>query len=128
MDVSALKAGPELDALVAEKVMGWHLSERIAGRGRQWLDSTGASVSTQPREKPPFDWDWDYFEPSTDIDSAFAVAEKVDLFSSEVVLSRTYADDLWEVMELEQELRHTIAVADTVPSVICRAALKAVGA
>jgi len=68
-EVMALEAGPELDALVAEKVMGWHRAacsnwtERRSGQ--PWLDVDSLSAAN------PF------WSPSTDIAAAWEVVEKV---------------------------------------------------
>lgn len=59
------EAGRELDALVAEKVMGWTLDDEIDElSGRFWCTPDG------------FVWA-DNFEPSTDIAAAWTVAENL---------------------------------------------------
>jgi len=62
--MSEMKAGRELDALVAEKVMGWTLS------GRVWIDERGHLQTIEPTS-------FGSFEPSSDIAAAWEVVEKM---------------------------------------------------
>jgi hypothetical protein len=71
--ILALPAGPELDRLVAEKVMGWRLDEGLywldsAGKRTGWVHATGHDVYGGYR-------DW---RPSTDIAAAWQLLEGID--------------------------------------------------
>jgi hypothetical protein len=69
--MATLEAGADLDARVAELVMGWRL-ERTGGAGKyrdamRWVDANGTVVHVA-------DWHW---RPSSDIAEAFLVVEKL---------------------------------------------------
>lgn len=129
--MSELKAGRELDALVAEKVMGWRpmqggVSMEIGEKGDLWEDGSrkwyGKDGDPRPMRllpSPKF---------STDIASAWLVVEKTDpVFSW--VLSRAQDGDYDVSMTFHATDYEIVyeATADTAPLAICRAALKAVG-
>ena len=132
-----MEAGRKLDALVAEKVMGWRkermfLAEHNYGRdlpdrgdwvwrtpgqkGYRWL-VRGASFQDDD-EKPGF-------HPSTDIAAAWEVVEKVRL-------SVIPHPNGWHASYLDERDSANFrflyaAVAPTAPHAICLAALKAKG-
>jgi hypothetical protein len=57
--VSTLEAGYELDAQVAEQVMGWHLEEGAAywpNTERVWRDAAGRRMGTVAEWSPSTDW------------------------------------------------------------------------
>lgn len=110
------KAGRELDALIAEKVMGWRFMSRpvepllpplvdgaIRAEDLRWRDSGGFFVV------PPY---------STDIAAAWELLNKIHPYA----LSIGYQDNCW----LVSASRKLLATADTAPLAICLAALKAV--
>lgn len=110
MQTIELVAGRELDALVAEKVMGWtRCDHRDLEDGLWWCRGDGAHIW-------PADW-----TPSTDIAAAWQVVERL------VALTN------WEVQVFAK--RHAryvvhaspfvVTEADTAPLAICRAALAA---
>ena len=99
-----MNAGRELDALVAEKVMGW-TNVRFICHGL----SLRGEVDGEPSEKVPF-----Y---SVDIDAAWDVVEKIGTSFTLERYNRWY---------VEFGDRYS-AAADTAPHAICLAALKAVG-
>ena len=115
-DIRNMEAGRELDALVAEKVMGW-----------QWYDGHGTAGpsywETQGGEFAHFG----EFEPSTDIAAAWEVVEKM----AELVGPISVA---WGSFGTEGNMASVMAfmgnppgvVAPTAPLAICRAALLAV--
>lgn len=133
MDTKELQAGPELDVLIAEKVMGWHLShpeeQRPEDGGRErgqcWVDGNGNTTDFQVQSRPPYDWDMKCFEPSTDIYSAWEVVEFLrkegcdfDSFSSSTRLQAGWSDVVFM-----SQVDESFARAETLPLAICRAAL-----
>jgi len=132
-----LKAGRELDALVAEKVMGWHDPQDPEWNGWKdcglliWQDSM-----IRPRDKPPVNSKAGWM--------AYGVVDRVPAFSTDIAAA-------WEVVEKLHQRFPTIHLslgapnqrwycsffgtvddkgsaleADTAPLAICLAALKAV--
>ena len=98
-----MKPGPELDALIAEKVMGWKLSRYF------WDTGTGKiAIERTPKY-------------STSIQAAWDVVEKLE---GELHFKRK--DDKWSVFLMGAEV-WAGSTQDTLPHAICLAALKAVG-
>lgn len=134
MDIHTIPAGRELDAIVAEKVMGW-----VGREGELWTDGATGKVTK---------WGTDncitlndattsfYFRPSTDIAAAFEVAEKIGLFKN---CRHLHEDGVvvqeglgfrrtgweWVVEEVLQPIGENTILArgETAPLAICRAAL-----
>lgn len=103
--MNELKPGPELDALVASKVMGWG----VADDGAVIVD--GAHLVC-----PLF---------SIDIAAAWALVEK---FPHKYLFKwNTFNDGKWECRFSDSDDGSKIAYALTAPHAICLAALKAVG-
>lgn len=110
-----MKAGRELDALVAERVMGIRVTE---DQGDYWPPARpGSNFSTQPIRHY-----------STRIADAWEVADKIGLFTTKyqvlahdgnnwVVCEEVNPAGTWGVM----------GMGATAPEAIARAALKAVG-
>ena len=120
-----MKAGRELDALVAEKVMGWKLFDRAAmgwGPGPSvW--STGEN-SDDPMSSPTFQG----FQPSVDIRHAWLDVKK--MAELHVVSVSCMFNKRWrcEAVQAHSQRQTPVnAIADTAPLAICLAALKAVG-
>ena len=134
-EIDKLEEGPELDRLVAERVMGWTYDEP------RWLTSDGK----------PTGWNGDahrIFSPSTDIAAAWVVITQAQAFLLKagdipgdwVALLGSGIDDkpFWSAsfgcldpMDWRDatERDHSDCVhgdADSSPLAICRAALKAV--
>jgi hypothetical protein len=114
-----MNAGRELDALVAEKVVGWiHLPEEDAFHGARWKDQDTGFIWGGP---PPY---------STAISVAWKVVEKMGL-------SLVRTDEGWMVGDISCGFTTDDGVVDgtlqyatvckTAPLAICLAALKAVG-
>lgn len=101
-EIDAMEAGPQLDALIAEKVMNWHLDSHLGFF--HWLDS-----DNQPQALIAD------FEPSTDIAAAWPVVEKLNII-------------VWPLgTGSHKALKGKVkAYAQGAPLAICRAALKAV--
>ena len=130
-EIDKLEAGPELDALVAEKVMQ-----------RRWMIRNGACYADATFMNAPDCWL--EFKPSTDIAAAWEVVEKLkDLnqdvasFDFDLIYSlregsgepsgprarRVPEDQRWFAQFGDAETGS--ATAATAPFSICRAALKA---
>jgi hypothetical protein len=118
-DIDTLPAGPDLDVLVAEKVMGWKRSN----------DENYSLMASS------------HWSPSTDIAAAWQVAEKIKSLDWQVEIS--FSNKLPEGDEdsyyvgLQQgddnapwkpSYRYIQTWAQAVSLAICRAALKAVNA
>src|SRR5690349_19463129 len=104
----------KLDALVAEKVMGWTripVGSHPNLRSEAWTNNDGATVIFDP----PF-----Y---SRRIEDAWQVVEKLDLQISVTKCRQGYS------VTMDQYFCHPIdeTVADTAPLAICLAALRARG-
>jgi hypothetical protein len=123
MNYDEMPAGREMDALVAEKVMGY-----------RWLKVNGIKALFPPDLKPSdVDWfpeddpldlvRWPY---STDIAAAWEVVEHNHDVSVE---HRAMSSTPWAVtFQRHMDGTEFTGFADTAPLAICRAALKAVGA
>ena len=114
-----MKAGRELDALIAEKVMGLtrHDESYVAeGVGKVlrfvWRDGCGGCVYSGDMFLPHY---------STNIADAWEVVEKADLWS----LYGSIGDGPYRAC-IQFEDREGLMTADTAPLAICLAALKAV--
>lgn len=108
-------AGAELDALIAEKVMGW---TRDVDEDGDFFGYLGKGA--------PWGIDMDDWHPSTDIAAAMQVDAEME--------SRDYhsshnrgSSGRWRVVFARSDIRGE-AVAPTLPLGICRAALKALAA
>jgi len=122
-----MNPGPELDALVAEKVMGWSVSED----GTVWRDES----LKYPDRLPLLEW-----HPSTQIGDAWQVVEKVKETTGGALMIISRAKDAlvaWAPFDAQWEetsrnpmtmrvLLSSYVEAPTVPHAICLAALKAV--
>ena len=111
-----MKLGPELDRLIAEKVMGWRAS----------------SSGLNERGSPPDCW-WDgernrlqaKWSPSTNIAHAWEVVKKL-----RNIMVGPWGNSRWAVCAIQDgdwDCCDWFSVADTAPHAICLAALKSVG-
>ncbi len=112
----SVAAGRELDALVAEKVMGWH---HTGSDDRYPVDDKGRSQLYVP----------DY---STDIGAAWAVVERMRELDWRMLLENwVSSSDAYAAFFHPQDRyrygNHIGVTDDTAPLAICRAALRAVG-
>jgi hypothetical protein len=122
-----MKAGRDLDALVAEKVMGMnqfpHEPLDSMGMCHRCFRPAGLGDALPKSCDPP--------HYSTDITAAWEVVEKLDLLGEWELWRHTdpyTKEPKWIVGRADYEQGETYAVADTAPLVLCLAALKAVGA
>ena len=101
-DIDKLEAGLELDALVAEKVMGWFVAK-------------GPHSPTSPPDLIP--------RYSTDIAAAWEVVEKMIDQGRRFVINNNFSRTMFIADFCGRDV-----LEKTAPLAICRAALKAVGA
>lgn len=112
-----MKAGRELDALVAEKVMGWKRHDLGPINGVRWVNKDGRIIDTEH----PFTY-------STDIAAAWEVVEKMekDGWQASGHMSATETG-YWNFQFTKiNEQKQFYALTKTVPYAICLAALKAI--
>lgn len=113
MKIADMPAGPEMDRLVAEKVMGWTPHERnyaffvIIGKERELMDSCPVPIS-----------EW---RPSTDIACALKVIGRMGTMTLRLLPSGTYVASRIS----DKLLFH--GIDETAPLAICRCALISVG-
>lgn len=112
--------GPELDRLIAEGVMGW---ERMSD---YWADEHGFRGWIEIPSNIPHDWEI-IWSPSTRIEHAWEVVEKVGLLNWPNSLQHGNLDGLWTIERFTGETTDIIAQAETAPLAICLAALKMIG-
>lgn len=154
MNIDEMSAGPEMDLLIAVKVMGWEdgaLSDPVARAEGDWInrkaiESTGNGRVRRSKRT---------FHPSGNIAHAWEVAERIRALSAlnpprtaaeleelpEKEKDRAWEEDWiypWVEVAVLRDDGYTVTVfhsddeviarseADTAPLAICRAALKAV--
>ncbi|XEC97024.1 hypothetical protein AB6A23_11065 [Paenibacillus tarimensis] len=117
-EIMNMRPGRELDALIAEKVMGWE---------KRYLPMTDKEYWFNPNSEDPVSMPWlDEWNPSTDIAAAFEVME--ELQSSHLYIDvRTCADfyEVWITRWDTKKQTETIAYPK-LPEAICKAALIAI--
>jgi hypothetical protein len=106
-----MQAGPGLDALIAERVMGWKRGFDINGSAHGRYFISGGEVYANPVSR--------LWSPSRDMGAAWEVVEKLGP-PFEIRQHFKIGDTAWSVRGGE-----FIAYASTAPLAICRAALKA---
>jgi len=136
-----MKPGRELDALVAEKVMGWpHLEKgQTSTIEIPYLPFTTHLHRTTAGHLSIGSNPW---RPSTDIAAAWEVVEKVNSLSVirgitcdlciHVILGDSYSCTIFEMSSMgyvgqDEIFKEVNQDGDTAPHAICLAALKAVG-
>lgn len=123
MNIDEMKAGREMDALVAEKVMGW---KRFAVCDKLHPPYMEETRHTFAHGFPDY---------STDITAAWEVAEKMRVAvmpidgggwaAKDISIDATHGTELYIIPGSDEEC-YGWTKADTAPLAICRAALKAV--
>lgn len=112
-----LKPGRELDALIAEKVMGWKFNP-----GKVWIRPGGpAPFEDVYKTQPP--------EYSTDISAAWEVVKKLKHLHPQISYCDTTCQWTLRFNNINKEISEfsDIDGDSTAPHAICLAALKAVG-
>lgn len=131
MNVDKLKPGPELDALVAEKVMGWKRIKKLHGKplADGWVgfhDGEWIRWTSNP-ESAYEDYTPSIFSPSTSIADAWQVVEKMRGFWK--VEAYPFCRQPWTATYTPPNgpaVPGGTATAGTAPHAICLAALRAV--
>lgn len=131
MDFDTMRAGPELDALVAEKVMGitWDNSRcRVCGWPIRDRVEDGCVAENCSRRPGPDRWADAPAPYSTDLAAAWAIVEKEHLCIHPASCNPPfywvgYPRDLKAGMVADVE-NPTLGTAETAPLAICRSALK----
>lgn len=111
-----MQPGKELDKLIAEKVMGW---SDLYGDGSYLVPAQGDKEQYMLREG---------FNPSTNIEDAWKVVEKLDLLGGDRRLIKRRG--VYEITDISQQghgYRECIGSGKTAPHAICLAALRAIG-
>ena len=124
-----MEAGPEMDALVAERVMVWTKIDTWHGEplaegwngfwDGEWIVWTERPLSDEEDQSKPW-------TPSTDISAAWPVVEKLQSMEITIRFHPQHRGP-WKVtlFGLDGDLTFITEFADTAPLAICRAALKA---
>ena len=109
-----MKPGPEMDALIAEKVMGWYKDRSDKG---MWRTNKGSLIGYL-----------NSFTPSTEIAPAWQVVEKMGMVTIEDG-GKSVGQKEWSVgFVLQGSCGNWVhGSGDTAPHAICLAALKAKG-
>lgn len=113
-----MTAGRELDALIAEKVMGWKVFRNGEHGPHRWEAETDRGTLRVIDSS----YSGDGFSPSTDIAAAWEVVEKVRKEAGDFQLALVDYGSAWAA-----RFDKASAVERTAPHAICLAALKAVG-
>lgn len=123
-DIDTMPAGPEMDRLVAVKVMGWQKPIADAAHRGNRIGPWYAGGGT---------WHCDPF--STDIAHAWEVVEKLTVwehYRSGLDIELWTEGGFWKCYfrrrDKDDKKQSTSVLEDTAPLAICKAALKAVGA
>jgi len=124
-EVLAMKPGRELDALVAEKVMGWRKKTFPGGGGgfTAWVDENEKVmklISNSTMSETCYRCD--YFRPSTDTAAVWEVEEEIDKRNLRVA----YCQALQIVIRSQKDYVTTFDYVHASPADRCKAALLAV--
>lgn len=129
-EVLAMKPGRELDALVAEKVMGWRMKTFPGGGGgfTAWVDENEKVmklISNSTMSETCYRCD--YFRPSTDIAAAWEVEDKaIDIDPSMYVHALATVIFGYSQVQDISEIRKLCLLIHATPEQRCKAALLAV--
>lgn len=116
-EIDKLEAGRELDALIAEKVMGWTPHCQNPAHYVEVANSTSEMSVIQEVVA--------YWRPSTDIAAAWQVVEKLRAAGWFYSLSDAVEIPEYIVMFYQPDSPDAQAMDESAPLAICRAALKA---
>jgi hypothetical protein len=138
LDVDSLEAGLELNALLAERIMGWPVAHYIKGKRYPGFNPKTINYyeSTDNIKRTDFSSDWSYWSPSTNIKDAWDIVEKLRAMGDGHFTLLAFTTNWragWDTPEREDvygkeflDERYgfgRFVVADTAPLAICRAAL-----
>lgn len=118
-EILAMPAGAEIDKLVAEKVMGWKVTQHDGyWVVKNWVVKTG--------NLPYYSWEW---KPSSDIRTTWVVAEKLAKEPRAWIIESINTKDglMWRAIYWGDDVTLDISVtASTVQLAISQASLIAV--
>jgi len=122
-DYDTMPAGPEMDRLVAEKVMGWRLPDQDDSEYR-WLDDHGNPTDYAVESS----YNWSVWSPSRNIAHAWEVVERLKMRSADQDLHiEHHKDSGWGVSSCDPGSGfEDWTYAPTPMLAICRSALKSV--
>ena len=123
MKIDEMPAGREMDALIAEKVMGW----RVHLRNTAWWVLAGLENESSCGPIKAMTCGSDRWSPSTDIVAAWKVLMKLQAMGYKWTLGSSRAKTIAILMRHDNKDGIISADTDTAPLAICRAALKALG-
>lgn len=106
-----MKPGPEMDVLVAEKVMGWR---RVPSRPGRWTVPGAPPEANYPSAVPPF---------STSPLDAFEVVEKLRGEGLRPIIMPDWGRQWQVVIYRGARLIEQGPFCDTMPEAVCKAAL-----
>lgn len=135
--IMPMKPGRKLDALIAEKVMGWTDVDTNPDDGPMMANGK-RGMGLPPYKGPPKNRVYESFPSySTDMGDAWRVVEKINLFDEHALFKCTWETDengnnnpnIWKVAKRVGgwEYQKLVAEAQTPAHAICLAALKAIG-
>ena len=119
--MTTLPAGPELDRLIAEKVMGWDSYPALTGMA----SARRAILNGIPVMEAHPSCGTVEFHPSTNIAHAMEVVTELEKSGLELGLCR-FIDSYWEANFSIAERDGVSAKGETAQLAICRAALRCV--
>ena len=125
-EILNMPAGREMDALVAEKVMGWHIETDDSGWGH-WADANGhwgAGINQDDTDDYEDDEDFHilHWHPSQSIKWAWEVVEQVTKKSKFTVIEIRGGNELYQIA-FWYPLKDSWHAEGLLPLAICRAAL-----
>lgn len=120
-EILSMQPGRELDALIAEKVMGWHTFSPVDPKCDHSVSANGK------RRNFAFDPKDDKYKPfplfSTEISATIEVAEKLSQKYHYNISKDIRFGDYWVTFENEDNVYSS--PGDAIPEAICKAALLA---
>lgn len=129
-----MEAGRELDALIAEKVMGGFVSDPDALSDTSevwyWVHTKSGVLRGEPYQlkvKPVWDHQWHQWKPSSDIEAAWQVIEKMEDHGWMARIGRDIGEWNCRFVRPEDTAGYVYDSSDTAPHAICLASLKALG-
>jgi hypothetical protein len=126
-EILKMEAGVLMDALVAERVMGWHNVHKTSfynDTATHWQSSLGDAFLVGAKDDKMYEYRIPYY--STDIAAAWEVVEKLQSQNIKVTIS-TFGENWWiEIFDYTTEKVVRKAFGTTAPLAICRAVLLAV--
>ena len=122
-EIDKLEAGGGLNALVAEKVMGWHKGRQYYPESTSWYGGWNSTEDGHCHYVAPID----KWSPSNSISTAWEVIEAIRRMGNRNLLVIQWSSQEWDASFCYVNGKSMgRGRAPTAPLAICRAALKAV--